>query len=85
MPTLKAYSKALALPVIHDYKIEWARGYGWADTAAHRPVTTRTLFQAASVSKSVNAMGVLRLADQKKANLYEDILSQAVSPLQLFC
>jgi CubicO group peptidase (beta-lactamase class C family) len=63
----------VSIAVINNYKLEWARGYGWADTADHRPVTTETLFQAASISKSLNAMGVLKLADQKKIDLHQDI------------
>jgi CubicO group peptidase (beta-lactamase class C family) len=63
----------VSIAVINNYQLEWARGYGWADTTDHRPVTTETLFQAASISKSLNAMGVLKLADQKKIDLHQDI------------
>src|SRR4029079_3423762 len=38
--------KGLSIALIKDYKIEWAKGYGWADRAEQRPVTTSTLFQA---------------------------------------
>ena len=63
----------VSIAVIKDYKTEWARGYGWADTADKRAVNAQTLFQAASISKSLNAMGVLQLADRKKLELYNDI------------
>ncbi|MGB8194841.1 MAG: serine hydrolase domain-containing protein, partial [Chitinophagaceae bacterium] len=63
----------LSIAVIKDYKVEWVRGYGWADTAERRKVTTATRFQAASISKSLNALGVLRLVDQKKLDLHKDI------------
>lgn len=63
----------LSIAVIHNYKLEWAKGYGWADEAEQIPVTTQTLFQAASISKSLNALGVLKLVQQKKLNLYEDV------------
>ena len=56
----------VTVAVIKDYKIDWAKGYGFADTSDKRPVTTQTLFQAASISKSLNAVGLLLLADQKK-------------------
>ena len=42
----------LSIAVIHDYHLEWAKGYGWADSAEQRPVSIQTLFQAASISKS---------------------------------
>jgi CubicO group peptidase (beta-lactamase class C family) len=54
-------------------QIAWARGYGLADIAAHKPVTPETLFQAASVSKSVTALAALRLVQQGKLNLDEDV------------
>lgn len=63
----------LSIAVVHNYQIEWARGYGWADTAEKRPVTVRTLFQAASISKSLNGVGLPRLAQDKKIDLYTDI------------
>jgi CubicO group peptidase (beta-lactamase class C family) len=63
----------VSIAVIHDYKIEWAKGYGWADTTEKRPVTTETMFQAASVSKSINAMGVLKLVQDKQLDLLKDI------------
>jgi CubicO group peptidase (beta-lactamase class C family) len=63
----------LSIAVVHNYKIEWARGYGWADSAEQWPVTTQTLFQAASISKSLNSVGVLRLAQEGKLDLYADI------------
>ncbi|HEY1056883.1 MAG TPA: serine hydrolase domain-containing protein, partial [Emticicia sp.] len=63
----------LSIAVIKDYKIEWVKGYGWADVAEKRPVTTETLFQAASLSKSLNAVGVLKLVQNKKLRLDTDI------------
>jgi CubicO group peptidase (beta-lactamase class C family) len=39
----------------------WARSFGLADVAAKRPVTVQTLFQAASISKSVTALAAMRL------------------------
>ena len=63
----------LSIAVIHDYHLEWAKGYGWADSAGQQPVSIQTLFQAASISKSLNAVGVLKLAQDGKLNLYRDI------------
>lgn len=65
--------KGVSIAVIHNYEIEWARGYGWANEAARRPVTPGTRFQAASISKSLNAVGVLKLAQENKLDLYADI------------
>ena len=67
------HANGVSIAVIKDYKIEWAQGYGWADSAEQRPVTTKTLFQAGSNSKSLNAIGVLKLVQDGKLNLYTDI------------
>ena len=63
----------VSIAVIHNYKIEWAKGYGWADDSRKIPVTAQTLFQAGSISKSLNSVGVLKLVQDKKIDLYTDI------------
>jgi CubicO group peptidase (beta-lactamase class C family) len=63
----------LSIAVIHNYEIEWAKGYGYADKEEGKPVTTETLFQAASISKSLNGVGVLKLAQDKKIALDADV------------
>lgn len=65
--------KGLSIAVVNNYKIEWAKGYGMADSAENRPVTINTLFIPGSLSKSVNAMGLLRLCQDKKIDLFGDI------------
>jgi CubicO group peptidase (beta-lactamase class C family) len=54
-------------------QILWTRAYGLADVAAKRPVTPDTLFQAASISKPVAALAALRLVQDGKLNLDEDV------------
>src|SRR3954469_13589543 len=49
----------LSIAVIDDFKIAWARGYGVKEAGSNAPVTVRTLFQAASISKPVAAVGAL--------------------------
>jgi CubicO group peptidase (beta-lactamase class C family) len=71
---MKKYGiNGVSIAVIHNSQIEWARGYGLADVCEDRPVTEKTLFQAASISKSLNAVGVLKLVQDKKLNLNTDI------------
>ena len=53
--------KGVSIAVIKDYKIDWAKGYGWADAEEGRPVTPDTRFQAASISKSLNSLALLKL------------------------
>lgn len=65
--------KGMSIAVIQDYKIAWAKGYGWADESEKRPVTTETLFEPGSISKTLNAVGILKLAQDKKIDLNTDI------------
>ncbi|MCU0389381.1 MAG: beta-lactamase family protein [Chitinophagaceae bacterium] len=65
--------QGLSIAVIKDYKIHWAKGYGMADVAENRPVTNDTRFQAASISKSLNSMGQLKLVQQGKVDGEADI------------
>ena len=50
----------VSIAVIKDFKIEWAKGYGVADVETGAPVTADTMFQAASISKTVAAMASMR-------------------------
>lgn len=71
--------KGLSIAVIHNYKIAWAKGYGWADEAEKKPVTTKTLFEPGSISKTLNAVGILKLVQDKKLDLNTDINSYLTS------
>jgi CubicO group peptidase (beta-lactamase class C family) len=62
----------VSITVIHKGRIDWARGYG-VTRPGGPPVTPDTLFQAASISKPVTAMTVLRLAEQKRLDLDIDV------------
>jgi CubicO group peptidase (beta-lactamase class C family) len=63
----------LSIAVIDDFKVVWAKGYGTIGTGSSAPVTTRTLFQAGSISKPVAATGMLALVEQGKLLLDEDV------------
>jgi CubicO group peptidase (beta-lactamase class C family) len=68
-----ANDPGLAVAVIDGFKIAWAKGYGFTEPSGTRPVTAKTLFQAASISKPVTAMGMLALVQQGKLSLDEDV------------
>lgn len=63
---------AVSIAVINQGRIEWVRAYGLADVASRRRATPDTLFQAASISKSVSAIGALRLVERGKLSLDGD-------------
>lgn len=64
---------AVSIAVIKDYKIEWIKAYGYADIDKKKLATTQTLFQAASISKSINSLGILKLIEEGKLGLDDDI------------
>ena len=63
----------LSLAVIEGGQIVMAKGYGFTDDSGTTPVVPSTLFQAGSVSKPVAAFGALRLVEQGKLALDEDV------------
>jgi CubicO group peptidase (beta-lactamase class C family) len=69
----------VSIAVFDKGRILWARGFGLADIPGNKPVTPETLFQAASVSKSVTAFAALRLVQQGKLALDEDVNRKLVS------
>jgi len=63
----------VSIAVIESYKIVDAKGYGVIAPDSSTPVTTKTLFQAGSISKPVAATGALSLVEQGKLSLDEDV------------
>ena len=63
----------VSVAVIRDFDVHWAKGYGIADVETASPVDTETMFQAASISKPVAAMAVLRAVQDGLFTLDDDI------------
>jgi CubicO group peptidase (beta-lactamase class C family)/predicted transcriptional regulator YdeE len=71
---MKTYNvPAISIAVIENFKIVEAKAYGVVSSGATTPVTTRTLFQAGSISKPVAATGALYLVQQGQLSLDEDV------------
>ena len=63
----------VSVAVIRDFDIHWAKGYGVRDVQTNAPVDVETMFQAASISKPVAAMAVLRAVQDEVFTLDTDI------------
>ncbi len=71
MKRLKVPGASVA--VINRSAIEWIRAYGVVEAGTARRVTTETLFQAAAISRPVAAVAALRLVEEGKLSLDEDV------------
>jgi CubicO group peptidase (beta-lactamase class C family) len=63
----------VSVAVIKDFEVHWAKGYGVADVETGAAVEASTMFQAASISKPVAAMAVMRAVQDGRFTLDEDI------------
>jgi CubicO group peptidase (beta-lactamase class C family) len=64
---------SVSIAVIHQGRLAWAKAYGSAVDAPKRTADENTLYQAASLSKSINAFCILKLAQEGKLDLNKDV------------
>lgn len=67
------HTPGVSIAVINDFGVEWAQGFGVCNVRLKDKVVTRTLFQAGSISKPIFSLGVMRLVQEGRLNLDEDI------------
>lgn len=63
----------LAIGLIRDGKIVYAAGYGRADVRRDVPVTAKTLFRWASISKPVTSVAAMQLVERGRLDLDRDV------------
>jgi len=63
----------VSVAVVSDFSIHWVKAYGIADVMTGTKVSSNTLFQAASISKPVAAMAVLKAVEKDIFTLDTDI------------
>ena len=69
----KPNSAGVAISVVRDGKVIYQKGFGTAVLENNVPITPKTIFQSASVSKQFTAFAVLLLANQGKLKLEDDV------------
>ena len=65
----------VSIAVINSDEIEWAKGYGTLEAGSNKSVTTDTLFQSASIGKSLTAVATMHFvgkADEAFAKSFID-------------
>jgi CubicO group peptidase (beta-lactamase class C family) len=70
----------IALCLVREYEVAWCSPFGERDTTTGAPVLDDTLFEAASLSKPVFAMAVLRLVDRDVLELDQPLASMLDTP-----
>ena len=58
-----------AVAVVHDGRLLYARGFGYADLENETPVQPDALFRIASVSKPITGVAIMTLVEQGKLQL----------------
>lgn len=62
-----------SIAVVKDFEIQWSKGYGVADVTSGAKATPDTLYQAASISKPITAMAVLKAMQDGKLTLDQNV------------
>ena len=68
-----------SIAVINNHKIEWAKGYGTLESGSDIPVTRDSLFQSASVGKSITSAAAMYLVEKELLSLDENVNNKLVS------
>lgn len=63
----------ISIAVINNFEIVMTKGYGIGDIELDLPVNKNTIFQVASISKPLTALAVMKLVQEGKLDLDEDI------------
>jgi len=63
----------MAVGVVRDGRLVYAKGFGLANARENKPVTSDTVFRIASISKTFTALAVMQLWEQGKFQLDEPV------------
>ena len=63
----------VAVGIVHDQVLIYAKGIGYANLETQTPVTPQTIYRIASHSKLFTAIAIMQLRDQRKLNLDDPV------------
>src|SRR5688500_8473746 len=63
------FAPGMSVAVVRDTQVIYAKGFGWADVEARRPVTPQTIFYNASTTKSFTGLAAVLLDEQGRLDL----------------
>ncbi len=69
----------VSLAIIDSGRIVWAKGFGVTQAGGTDSVTPETMFQAGSISKPTFAVGAMRLVQDGRLSLDEDVNARLIS------
>jgi len=67
------HTPAVSIAVVKNGEIEWARGFGKSDLESNSPTDIETMFQAASISKPIFALAIMKLKERGVIDLDKDV------------
>jgi CubicO group peptidase (beta-lactamase class C family) len=71
--TFKAGEPGGAVLLAKEGKVFYKKGFGIEDIQTKKPITTQSLFNVGSISKTFVAFAILRLADEGRLSLTDDL------------
>jgi D-alanyl-D-alanine carboxypeptidase len=64
-----------AVGIVHEDKLVWSKGIGFADVKKKRRADPKTLYRIASITKTFTATAVMQLRDEGKLGLDDPLVS----------
>jgi CubicO group peptidase (beta-lactamase class C family) len=72
---------AFSIALVHAGKRVWSKGFGTTSLASGKPVDGDTVFECASISKTVFAYAVMKLCEQDTIDLDKPLATYGISPV----
>lgn len=77
----KEHLPGVAFVLVREGRVEYARGYGFANLEKQTPVTPdKTIFRIGSITKLLTAHAIVQLADLNKISLNDDVNKYLTQP-----